>query len=77
MGVQFERNNSEEEVDVLCESAVNSGSSGVRNMARVCFFFFMTRTEMLQFKHLSVRPGATRTRQICACASVRGESSVY
>ena len=32
-GVQFEGNSSEEEVDGLCEVAVNGGSSCVRNMA--------------------------------------------
>ena len=29
----FEGNNSEEEVDVLCENAVYGGSNSVRNMA--------------------------------------------
>ena len=33
LGVQFEGNSGEEEVDVLCGGAVNGGSSRVRNMA--------------------------------------------
>ena len=33
VGVQFERNSRREEVDVLCEGAVNGGPSSVLNMA--------------------------------------------
>ena len=41
-------------------------------------FFKMTRTEMLQHKHVSrVRPWATCTSKICVCARMRGECTVY
>ena len=33
IGVQFERNSSEDQIHVLCEGAVSGGSSNVRNMA--------------------------------------------
>ena len=66
VGVQFEENSREEEVGVLCDGAVNGGSGSVQNMAceRCQCFLKMTRTEMMQYKHLSlVRPRVTRTRK--------------
>ena len=55
-GVQLEENSREEEVEVLCVGAVKGGSSSVLNMAcELCDDCFeMTRTEMLQSKHLSL-----------------------
>ena len=54
VGVQFEGNSKEEEVAVLYVGAVKDGSRSVPNMTceRCEDFFKMTRTEMLQSKHL-------------------------
>ena len=61
VGVQFEGNSSEEEVNVLCEGAVNGGSSGVRNVAcEFCKFCFLDDTH---------RNAAIQTLELCQALS--------
>ena len=53
---EFARKSGEEEIDVFCEGAVQGGPSSVLNLAceHCDNCFKMTRTEMLQSKHLSL-----------------------